>query len=54
MAYFLKILISLGISVSVFVVKFVMKEFVIFLTKFKRYKTQSEQSKDMVQSLFFF
>lgn len=50
--YFLKILITVGISVAVVIIKVVLKKFIMFLARFKRYKTQSEQSRDMVFNLF--
>ena len=50
--YLLKIIITIGISVSVVVIKFILKKFILFLARFKRYKTQSEQSRDMVFNLF--
>lgn len=51
--YYLKIVITIGIALGIVLIKFILKQFVIFLAAFKRYKTHTEQSKDMIQNLFF-
>lgn len=51
--YYLKIAITIGIAVGICLIKFILKHFVIFLSSFKRYRTHTEQSKDMVQNLVF-
>ena len=45
--------ITVGIAIAVVLIKFILKHFAIFLSKFRRYKTHAEQSKAMVLNLFF-
>lgn len=50
--YYLKIAITVGIALAVLVIKKVINLVVVFLAKFQRYKSHSEQSKDITQNLF--
>ena len=49
----LKTAITVGIAIGIVLIKFILKHFVIFLSQFRRYKTHAEQSKAMIQNLFF-
>lgn len=50
--YYLKIAITVGIALAVLVIKKVINLVVVFLAKFQRYKSHTEQSKDITQNLF--
>ena len=50
--YLIKIAMMVGIAVSAVIIKFIMRMVVTFLAKFQRYKSHTEQSKDIVQNLF--
>ena len=45
--------ITIGIAIAVVLIKFILKHFAIFLSRFRRYKTHAEQSRSMVLNLFF-
>jgi NADH:ubiquinone oxidoreductase subunit 3 (subunit A) len=49
--YIIKIAITIGIAIAVILIKAVIKVVVIFLAKFQRYKSHTEQSKDITQNL---
>lgn len=51
--YYLQIVVTIGIAIGICVIKLILKHFAIYLSTFKRYKTHTEQSKDMIQNLFF-
>ena len=42
----------IGIAISAVIIKFIMRMVVTYLAKFQRYKSHTEQSKDIVQNLF--
>lgn len=50
--YYLKIAITIGIALGVIIVKALIKVIVVFLAKFQRYKSHTDQSKDIAQNLF--
>ena len=51
-SYYMKILITIGISIGVIIMKELIKKIVIKIAKFQRYKTHTDQSKDIIQNLF--
>ena len=50
--YYIKAAIGVAISIVIVVIKFLLKIFVIFLAKFQRYKSHTDQSKDIIKNLF--
>lgn len=49
--YYIKIAITIGIAFGVIIVKAIIKVVVVYLAKFQRYKSHTEQSKDITQNL---
>ena len=43
---------TIGIAVAVILIKTVIRAVVVFLAKFQRYKSHTDQSKDIIQNLF--
>ena len=50
--YYAKLGITVAIAVGVVMIKFLMRLIVLFLARFQRYKTHTEQSSDMIINLF--
>jgi uncharacterized BrkB/YihY/UPF0761 family membrane protein len=50
--YYIKIAITIGIAIAVLIIKSIIKVVVTYLAKFQRYKSHTEQSKDITQNLF--
>lgn len=51
--YYIGLAITVGIALAVVVIKSIIKVVVIYLAKFQKYKSHTEQSKDITQNLFF-
>lgn len=50
--YYIKIAITIGISIAVILIKTIIRAVVVYLAKFQRYKSHTDQSKDIIQNLF--